>query len=106
MGIENWFSLRTGSQCFNSLELFANFANDSLIDSSGRELRHYAHCVMTPVQPAVNMAPKRYKRSKVWLHFTRKDDKERSRDLQGEWLRSFFAPAPIPPISLKKLPLI
>ena len=28
----------------------------------------------TPVQPAGNMAPKRHKRSKVWLHFTKKDD--------------------------------
>ncbi|KAG7502648.1 glycerol-3-phosphate dehydrogenase, mitochondrial isoform X1 [Solea senegalensis] len=33
MGIENRFLLRTGSDCFDSLESFASFANDSLIDS-------------------------------------------------------------------------
>ncbi|KAG7499398.1 hypothetical protein JOB18_036584 [Solea senegalensis] len=32
MGIENRFLLRTGSDCFDSLESFASFANDSLID--------------------------------------------------------------------------
>uniref|UniRef100_A0A3B4H093 Uncharacterized protein n=1 Tax=Pundamilia nyererei TaxID=303518 RepID=A0A3B4H093_9CICH len=37
MGIENRFLLRTGSHCFNSLELFATFTNDSLIDSSRPE---------------------------------------------------------------------
>ncbi|KAL3969264.1 F-box and leucine-rich repeat protein 13 [Sarotherodon galilaeus] len=37
MGIKTRFLLRTGSHCFNSLELFAIFANDSLIDSSRPE---------------------------------------------------------------------
>ena len=86
MGIENRFLLRTGSQCFNSLESFANFSNDSLINSSGRERRHHtrcvayashAMCVASPVQPAVNSkhgAQAVYNSSKVWLHFTKKDD--------------------------------
>ena len=68
MGIEN------GSQCFNSLESVLQTIHLSIPVGENDVTSHVAWRVQCSQQSTVNMAPKRYKRSKFGYTSLKKDE--------------------------------
>ena len=75
MGIENRFLFRTGAESTDSLESLASLLDDSAYRFRSRQMRHDVTHTLLCFDSERSMASPRKKRSKVWLYFTRINNK-------------------------------